>query len=100
VTGTSREAEEKKAIARLCGELQRGRLSRRKFLSRLGYLGITASFGPTILADCGGGKAKRKAPRSEAALKRCKTGSKMWAVRSRVPPSTSCPKQRPSKKGN
>jgi hypothetical protein len=55
MTGTSREAEEKKAIARLCGELQRGRLSRRKFLSRLGYLGITAGFGPTILAACGGG---------------------------------------------
>jgi multiple sugar transport system substrate-binding protein len=60
VTGTSREAEEKKAIARLCGELQRGRLSRRKFLSRLGYLGITASFGPTILAACGGGEGKEE----------------------------------------
>ncbi len=60
VTGTSREAEEKKAIAHLCGELQRGRLSRRKFLSRLGYLGITAGFGPTILAACGGGEGEEE----------------------------------------
>ena len=60
MTGTSREAEEKKAIARLCGELQRGRLSRRKFLSRLGYLGITAGFGPTILAACGGGEGEEE----------------------------------------
>lgn len=63
-----REAEEKRAIAGLCDEVRRGRIDRREFMKRLGYLGIAASFGPTILSACGGGgESEGTSPEQSAA---------------------------------
>lgn len=49
----SHAADEKRAIADLCKDFRAGRLTRREFVKRLGYLGIvSATFGSPVVAAC------------------------------------------------